>query len=64
MTRKPSLFYTEKRVLAMFPYWTVILVLTLLTILSYLPYRLTLDLVRSGLFGRLVRLFMQRKGLS
>lgn len=64
MTRKPSVFYTEKRVLTVFPYWLVVSVLILITILTFLPYRISSGILQSSVSKRMIKLLMQSRGLS
>lgn len=64
MTRKPSVFYTEKRALTMFPYWLVLSVLVLVTVLTFLPYRVSIRILQSSFSKRMIKLVMQSRGLS
>ena len=64
MTRKPSMFFVEKRVLTVFPYWMVVTVLIVLTILSFFPYKITGFVLRSPISVRVVRAVMHRRGLG
>lgn len=64
MTRKPSVFYTEKRVLTMFPYWLVVSVLIMLTLLSFLPIKISNEMLESSLSRKIIKALMRHKGLS
>lgn len=63
MTRKPSMFHIEKRVLTMFPYWLVVTVLIGTTVLSYLPYELSNMILKSSLSRKLIRAVVRQRGL-
>jgi len=64
LTRKPSVFYTEKRVLTMFPFWLVVSVLIVLTVLSFLPYKFSSRLLQSSFSKAMTRAIMRQRGLS
>jgi hypothetical protein len=63
LTRKPSIFYTEKRVLTMFPYWLILAVLVVLLVLSFLPYRVSKGLIQSPISKKVIATAMQQRGL-
>jgi len=64
LTRKPSIFYSEKRVLTMFPYWLVVSILIGLTVLSCLPLRVSSQVLQSSISRRMIRLVMRSRGLA
>ena len=64
MTRKPSVFYTEKRVLTMFPFWLVVLVLIVVTLLSFLPYKFSSRFLQSSFSKTMTRTIMRQRGIS
>jgi hypothetical protein len=64
LTRKPSVFYTEKRALTVFPYWLVVSVLVLVTVLTFLPYSVSIGILQSSFSKRMAKLVMQSRGIS
>ena len=64
MTRKPSMFFVEKRVLTAFPYWAVVAVLIVVTIMSYLPYQASRTLLHSSMSRLVIKRFMSVRGLA
>lgn len=64
MTRKPSMFFVEKRVLTAFPYWAVVAVLIVVTLMSCLPYRVSRTVLHSSLSRRLIKRLMNVRGLA
>jgi len=54
------MFFVEKRVLTMFPYWLVVSVLIVVTILSYLPGRIPTMLLQSSIPRRTIKIIMHR----
>jgi len=64
MTRKPSMFFVEKRVLTAFPYWAVVTVLIVVTIMSYLPYQVSRTLLHSSMSRLVIKRLMSVRGLA
>jgi hypothetical protein len=64
MTRKPSMFFAEKRILTAFPYWTVVTVLVIITVMSFLPYKVSRILLRSSMSRVVVKRLMSIRGVA
>jgi len=64
MTRKPSMFFVEKRVLTAFPYSAVVLVLILVTLVSFLPYQVSKALLHSSISRIMIKWLMSTRGLG
>jgi hypothetical protein len=64
MTRKPSMFFAEKRILTAFPYWTVVAVLIVVTVMSFLPYKVSRTLLHSSMSKIVVKRLMSIRGLA
>jgi hypothetical protein len=58
------MFFVEKRVLTTFPYWAVVLVLVLVTIMSLLPYKVSKALLHSSMSSALIKWIMGKRGLT
>jgi hypothetical protein len=58
------MFSVEKRVLTTFPYWAVVLVLVLVTIMSLLPYKVSKALLHSSMSSIVIRWLMSKRGLA
>ena len=48
MSKRPSMFHKEKRILAVFPYFAIVSVLLILTILSFLPRKVSRKMFESA----------------
>jgi len=64
MTRKPSMFFAEKRILTAFPYWTVVTVLVVITVMSFLPYNVSRTLLHSSMSRAVVKRLMSIRGVA
>lgn len=58
------MFFAEKRILTAFPYWVVVLVLIVVTLVSFLPHRLSKILLDSSISRIVIRLLMSKRGLT
>ena len=58
------MFFVEKRVLTTFPYWAVVLVLIVVTLMSLLPYKVSKTLLHSSVSSVLIKWVMGKQGLA
>lgn len=58
------MFFVERRVLATFPYWAVVLVLIVVTLMSLLPYKVSKTLLHSSISSVLIKWVMGKRGLA
>jgi hypothetical protein len=61
MSKQASMFHKEKRILAVFPYFAIVTVLIILTILSFLPRKVTRRVLESALSRAMIGAVMQSK---
>jgi hypothetical protein len=58
------MFFVERRVLTTFPYWAVVLVLIVVTLMSLLPYKVSKTLLHSSMSSVLIKWVMGKRGLA
>jgi len=58
------MFFVERRVLTTFPYWAVVLVLIVVTLMSLLPYKASKTLLHSSMSSILIKWVMGKRGLG
>lgn len=58
------MFFVERRVLTAFPYWAVVLVLIVVTLMSLLPYKVSKTLLHSSMSSVLIKWVMGKRGLA
>jgi len=61
MSKRPSMFHEEKRILAVFPYFAVVSVLLILTILSFVPQEVSSKMFDSVLLRAMIEAAMRTK---
>lgn len=64
MTRKPSMFFVEKRVLTAFPYFAIVTVLILVTLMSFLPCKVSRAVLHSSISKIVIKRLMNVRGLA
>jgi len=58
------MFFVEKSILTAFPYWAIVAILIVITLMSFLPYRMSRTLLHSSMSRLVIKWLMSKQGLA